>query len=87
MLLAYFVSMTKVYKASNIWSKSSNDEENVDISRFTKLFTSLKQNFEDYKIFTKAEIEKFIMEALSRDYQIMKIIISTDIMFAALVTK
>lgn len=92
-LLAYFASISKVYKASSIWSKYSMIKavilvkENVDISRFPKLLAFLKRNSEGYKpkkskVFTKSEINKFMLEAPDKDYLLMKVIILTLIFIA-----
>jgi integrase len=85
-LLAYFQQRSTVLKSpSSLWSEYSmlkmtlSLNRNQDISKFTKLKMFLKRKNQGFvpkksKIFSKEEIEKFLVEAPNQIYLMMKVV-------------
>lgn len=83
-LLAYFKEKSEGKKVSTLWANYSMlkstlaIKENIDISKFFKLVAFLKQKNSSYKpkkskVFTKEEINKFIVEAPDDEYLSKKV--------------
>lgn len=83
-LLAYFLRKSVVMKPSTLWSEYSKlrttiyVNKNVDIKKFTNLIAFLKRESDGYvpkkpKMFTKNQIEKFLMEADDKEFLMMKV--------------
>lgn len=82
-VLAYFYQLSKVYKASSLWSKYSMlkstlaVKENIDI-KYPKLIAFLKRQAVGYRpqksqTFTREDIHKFLLEASDNEYLLMKV--------------
>lgn len=83
-VLDYFNEASKVYKSSSLWSMYSmlnstlSRNNNIDISTNSRLMAFLKEKavgFESKKckVFSAAEIEKFLVEAPDEHYLAMKV--------------
>lgn len=83
-LLSHFLEMSEVYKASSLCSYYSKIKStllinrNVDISKFSKLNTFLKQKSRGYqpkqsKILSSEQMLTFIMEAPDDNYLMIKV--------------
>lgn len=83
-VLAYIAEKSKVFKASTLWSEYSmlkatlSVHKDTDISKYCKVISFLKRHADGYqpkksKILTKAEIEKFLLEAPDISYLMMKV--------------
>lgn len=87
-LLAYFAENSKKMKSSTLWSSYSMlktcliVQDNVDISKFSKLIAFLKRKSVGYRakksrIFTRTEISRFLLEAPDESFLMMKVNIMT----------
>ncbi|KAJ8970254.1 hypothetical protein NQ317_000847, partial [Molorchus minor] len=83
-LLAYFSENAKNYKSSTLWAQYSMVKscliiyDNIDISKFPKLFAFLKRTGDGYqakksKILTKSEIDRFLSSADDKEFLIIKV--------------
>ena len=83
-LLAYFGELAQRYKSFSLWAQYSmlkstlNINNNVDISKYSKLRAFLKRKSEGYipkkaKTFTPEEINKFIKESPNGIYLATKV--------------
>lgn len=83
-LLTYFLNMAKSMRSSSLWSHYSmiksllKIRHNVDISKYLKLRTFLKNQSVGYspektKVFTKEEFDKFFIEAPDEKYLAIKV--------------
>ena len=82
--MAYFGGLAKRYKSSSLWTQylmlksTLNINNNVDISKYSKLWAFLKRKSEGYipkkaKTFTPEEINKFIKESTDGIYLATKV--------------
>lgn len=85
-LLAYFSELVQQQKPSTVWSNYSmirstlQANNNVDISKYLKLITFLKQNAKGYrpkksKIFTRTQINDFLNNAPDEVYLMTKVVV------------
>lgn len=85
-LLAYFSELAQQQKPSTVWSNYSmiksmlQSNNNVDISKYFKLITFLKQNGKGYTpkkaaIFTSAQISDFLNNAPDEVYLMAKVVV------------
>lgn len=85
-LLAYFSELTQQQKPSTVWSNYSmiksmlQSNNNVDISKYFKLITFLKQNGKGYTpkksaIFTSTNISDFLNNAPDEVYLMAKVVV------------
>lgn len=83
-LLVYFSEKSKTLKPSTLWCSFSMlkstliIEDNVDISKFSKLIAFLKQKAVGHRpkkslTFSKEDVARFIREAPDEDYLMMKV--------------
>lgn len=83
-LLAYFYEKSKDFKASTLWSHYSMlkskliIENNLDISKFSKLTAFLKRKNDGYnpkksKILDADQVQRFLTEASDEDHLLTKV--------------
>lgn len=89
-LLGYFSERATTYNSASLWSLYSMIKStlvirnNVDISKFPKLIAFIKSKNAGYKpkksnIFTREEINKFLLEAPDHTYLMWKVSYRLDI--------
>lgn len=83
-VLAYFFEMSKSMKPSSLWAQYSmlkatmKVKDNIDIAKYNQISAFLKTKSSGYKpmkakIFSEAEIKKFIVEAPDNDWLDVKV--------------
>lgn len=91
-LLAYFEMKSKIWKSSTLWSTYSKLKgtlmvnNDVDISRYSKLIAYLKNKSTGYKpkkskTFSREEIYKFLLQAPDDHYLMHKVLITDSMKF------